>query len=90
MYDITVANALVRDAILSCSLPSQDVDGRSYNPECEQDTPFETLGFDSLCYMEFCIALHCSTGLELSMDAVAELGTPGAVARLLTQSADTG
>lgn len=72
--EITHAVAL---AVGACSLPSsefQDTDERL-------TWSFEDLGFDSLAFMEFCIAIQGETGVELSVGTVAELGSPAAVVR---------
>ena len=42
---------------------------------------FEEIGFDSLNFMEFCIAIAMDVGIELSVDEVSELKTPKAVDR---------
>ena len=44
---------------------------------------FADLGFDSLAFMEFCIAIQSETGVELSVGAVEAMGSPEAVARHL-------
>ena len=66
-------------AVGACSLPSseQDIDG-------QLGRSFEALGFDSLAFMEFCIAIQGEAGVELSVGAVVELGSPAAVARHLS------
>jgi hypothetical protein len=46
---------------------------------------FEDLGFDSLAFMEFCIAIQLESGVELSADGVAGMGSPDAVARHLCE-----
>jgi acyl carrier protein len=46
---------------------------------------FEQLGFDSLSFMEFCISIHCDTGVELTVGEVSSLGTPAAVVDYLRQ-----
>ncbi len=45
-------------------------------PEQEMHLAFEALGFDSLSYMEFCIAIQMETGLDLSVGKMRALGTP--------------
>lgn len=44
---------------------------------------FADLGFDSLAFMEFCIAIQSETGIELGVGAVEAMGSPEGVARHL-------
>ena len=77
---------IVALAINACSLPIPRVE--SPTPGTADgviDKPFSDLGFDSLAYMEFCIAIHIETGIEINVGAVAELGSPDAVARRLSE-----
>jgi acyl carrier protein len=46
---------------------------------------FVELQFDSLAFMEFCIAIHAETGIELGVTAVTRMGSPGAVADYLAR-----
>lgn len=49
----------------------------------EANASFVDLGFDSLAFMEFCIAIQGETGIELAVGAVEAMGSPEAVARHL-------
>lgn len=66
-------------AIGACSLPSSELP----DPDRQFSMTFAELGFDSLAFMEFCIAVQGETGVELSVGAVTEMGSPDAVARHL-------
>jgi acyl carrier protein len=68
-------------AISGCSLPSRGLPG----PDAPFDTTFAELGFDSLAYMEFCIAIQGETGIELSVGVVSDMGSPDAVAQYLSR-----
>lgn len=79
---------IVAEAINSCSLPrarfeipTSGVVGDDFH------ATFSDLGFDSLAFMEFCIAIQLETGVEISVAAVADLKTPAAVARRLSEIA---
>lgn len=39
------------------------------------DVPFDTLGFDSLAWMEFCISVELESALELTPSIVAGMGS---------------
>ncbi|MDD4882254.1 MAG: acyl carrier protein [Gallionellaceae bacterium] len=75
---------LVAEAIESCSLPSVGGDRFRFDPDLHGESEFASFGFDSLTTMEFCIAIHCSTGVELSLGDVARLQTPRAITEYLT------
>jgi acyl carrier protein len=74
---------IVASAIGTCSLPGT-LDPSTAGEEL-LDESFSDLGFDSLAYMEFCIAIHLETGIELTVGSLDELGTPAAVARHLSE-----
>lgn len=82
------ARRTVLEAIEQCSLPSWAAAApEPGRPDTRLTTSFRGLGFDSLTYMEFCIALHAATGVEFSAADVEALGTPDAVIRRLTEAA---
>ena len=77
---------IVEKAVRACSLPLPELapaaaDTRSLL----MSLTFEEIGFDSLNFMEFCIAIAVEVGVELSAEEVAELKTPDAVVRHLSQ-----
>jgi len=78
---------LVTDAIMACSLPIRHFHGAAYDASVDDSQDFDALGFDSLAYMEFCIALHCACGVELSIEDIARLRTPRGVAQFLAEQA---
>lgn len=80
--NLTYADAerAVIEAIRMCSLPSSDSGAA---PPVVDDCSFESFGFDSLTSMEFCIALHCETGVELSIEDMFRLGSPRAVVEFI-------
>lgn len=85
LKELSEAERLVGEAILSCSLPARHPDGTAYDADVDDGHDFETLGFDSLTCMEFCIALHCACGVELSIEDMARLRTPRGVAAFLAE-----
>lgn len=62
------------------SLPSSL---ENYDPEKIKFLSFESLNFDSLAFMELCIAIFCNFSLELSIEKCQELGTIDAVVNYL-------
>jgi acyl carrier protein len=48
---------------------------------------FNELAFDSLNFMEFCIAVHVETGIELTAEQARELGSPAGVIEWLGRQA---
>jgi acyl carrier protein len=73
---------IVRAAVEGCSLPAPDIG----DPDAGQtplSTRFDELGFDSVAFMEFCIAIHVDTGVELTVEQVTALGSPMAVVDFL-------
>ncbi len=80
---------IVAAAIAACtSLPVGLLDAETLaSPEGLIGKTFEDLGFDSLAFMEFCIAIQLEAGIELSVASVAEMGSPDAVAAHLSESA---
>ena len=83
LKELSKAERLVSDAILACSLPARHGECLAYDATIDNGHDFETLGFDSLTCMEFCIALHCSCGVELSIEDMARLRTPRGVAAFI-------
>lgn len=73
----------VSEAIQSCSLPPRHAGGVAYDPALDADRDFESLGFDSLTAMELCIALHCASGIEVSVEQMYRLNTPRALVDFL-------
>jgi hypothetical protein len=74
---------IVASAIDACSLPSASVEPADFGRRLGES--FDDLGFDSLAFMEFCIAIHVETGIELTVTAVGEMGSPAAVAKRLSE-----
>jgi acyl carrier protein len=72
---------IVASAIDTCSIQTQE----GSEAGLDLDATFGDLGFDSLAFMEFCIALQVETGAELTAQAVDKLGSPAAVARRLSE-----
>jgi len=87
-HDLQRVAEVISKAITTCSLQSAMVaDTSTLSLDKLLSLSFDELGFDSLNFMEFCIALHLDLGLELSIGEVASLRTLGAVAdRVLTRS----
>lgn len=79
----SAAEQFVEQAIRECSLAGMHEEEFLYDPEAHADTEFSELGFDSLNTMEFCIALHCACGVELSITDLTHLRTPRAVSEWL-------
>lgn len=75
---------IVAEAVNLCSVPLEPVEPTA-TAVLEQS--FEQLGFDSLAFMEFCIAIHVETGVEITVGKADELGSPNAVARYLNGTA---
>ena len=78
----------VAAAINLCSLPSIEGANFTYDTAKHSNMSFEQMGFDSLTCMEFCISLHCSTGIELSIEMMLQLSTPKAVINFARSSHD--
>jgi hypothetical protein len=80
---------IVARAVAACSsLPVGLLDAATLaTPKGLGGKSFDDLGFDSLAFMEFCIAVQLETGVELTAAAVAEMGSPDAVARYLCERA---
>jgi acyl carrier protein len=74
---------LVANAIRGCSLPSVDSITSKADDALLITYGFEELGFDSLAFMEFCIAVHVETGIEMDVAQVQSLETPLGVAEFL-------
>jgi acyl carrier protein len=72
---------IVRSAVEGCSLPAPDIGTDA--GETPLSTRFEELGFDSVAFMEFCIAIHVDTGVEMTVEQVTALGSPMAVVDFL-------
>lgn len=70
---------IVEDAIRACSLPLPEAAPGPDGRPSFLSLSFEEIGFDSLNFMEFCIAIAMEVGVELSVDEVAALRTPNAV-----------
>lgn len=68
------ARSAVLRAVGDAARPSRlaDLDGE----DRILDASFEQLGFSSLSYLEFCIAIHLATRIDITADAVAVLGSP--------------
>jgi acyl carrier protein len=80
MRSLDESKHIVAQAIRACSLPSPPAD-----KPLQASSTFVDLGFDSLAFMEFCIAIQGETGIELSVGFVGEMGSPDAVARYLSE-----
>jgi len=72
---------IVAEAVNTCSVALPPIDASEVT---ESIGSFQDLGFDSLAFMEFCIAIHVETGMEISVAKLDELGSPNAVARYLS------
>lgn len=71
-------NSFIRSGVISLH-NSPEID----DPEKFKLLSFESLNFDSLAYMEFCIAIFCSFGRELSIEKCQELGNIAAIVNYL-------
>lgn len=80
---------IVAAAVAACtSLPVGLLDPATLaTPEGLIGKSFDDLGFDSLAFMEFCIALQLESGVELNVATVTEMSSPDAVARHLSELA---
>jgi acyl carrier protein len=76
---------VVAAAMGASSVPNDSI-GAIAEGETLEDS-FDNLGFDSLALMEFCIAIQVETGIEITISAAQELGSPRAVARHLSGEA---
>jgi acyl carrier protein len=74
---------IVAEALEGCSLPSVEGDRFRFDENRHMDCELASFGFDSLTTMELCIAIHCATGIELSLEEVARLKTPRALCQHL-------
>lgn len=77
---------IVHAAVNACSALPVEPDTLAA-PESLVGKSFDDLGFDSLAYMEFCIALQAETGIEVSVATITEMGSPDAVAKHLSATA---
>ncbi len=78
---------IVEKAIEACSLPLPETEPGPDGVPSFLSLTFEEIGFDSLNFMEFCIAIAMEVGTELSVDDVAALKTPNAVIEHLSRVA---
>lgn len=75
---------IVRNAVEAAPVPAPDIGADGTNgEEAMLAAKFEDLGFDSLAFMEFCIAIHVDTGVEMTVEQAAALGSPKAVIEFL-------
>ena len=78
---------IVEKAILACSMPLPQAAEADGDRSALLALSFDEIGFDSLNFMEFCIAVSMDVGVELSTDEVAALKTPIAVIAHLSRRA---
>jgi len=78
---------IVEKAIKACSMPLPEAEPGPDGRSSLLSLSFEEIGFDSLNFMEFCIAIAVEVGVELSVDEVAALQTPNAVIEHLSRVA---
>lgn len=76
---------VVASATTSSSVPNDSIGAVAEGESLEES--FNDLGFDSLALMEFCIAIQVETGIEITISAAQQLGSPRAVARHLSAAA---
>jgi acyl carrier protein len=69
---------IVEQAVVSCSLQLPETVSPA-NPASLLSLSFAEIGFDSLNYMEFCIAIATEVGVEMSIEEVTGLKSPAAV-----------
>lgn len=73
---------VVADAVRACDSPNEPVIRTGSDADILA-LSFEELGFDSLAFMEFCIAIQAETGAEIDVATATELGSPAAAAQHL-------
>jgi acyl carrier protein len=78
---------IVERALVACSVPLPDAAGEGGDQAALMSLTFDEIGFDSLNFMEFCIAISMDVGIELSVDQVTALKTPEAVIAHLSRQA---
>lgn len=76
--------ALIAAAVQAARYDAPADDALAREIESADDVPFERLGFDSLAWMEFCISVEVNSGLELTPDDVAGMGSLSDVEAWLT------
>ena len=78
---------IVEKALVASSLPLPDTARGEGGQSALLSLTFDEIGFDSLNFMEFCIAISMDAGVELSVAEVAALRTPAAVIAHLSRRA---